>query len=1525
MEFDVIQSNFTAGELSPKLKGRVDLEKYLAGLAVCENMIVRPSGGVSKRGGFHYAASVKDPAKTTTLIAFRYNDLYSYILEFGNNYIRVYFENDQVQSGGSPYEIVTTYLESEVEDIRVTQDATSLYIVHKNHAPAILTRTAHDSWTLSDMPFTFDYAYEDSWSAINTGMPDSFWISICWSPELYLFCAVAVISSEYSIATSIDGLTWNPIASHSGEQWNSVCWSSDLKLFCAVGVDEIMTSPDGVTWTLVTAPGSGQWSSVCYSPDISLFCAVSSDNASGVMTSPDGVTWTLRTAAASKLWISVCWAPSLTLFCAVASSGTVTDVMTSPDGVNWTSRNAALSREWNSVCWSPDLATPLFCAVASGISGVGVMTSPDGVNWTSRVPASADTWRSVCWAKNLTLFIAVAGASATSVMTSPDGVNWTSQGSASIIANWMSVCWSEELRLLVAVSDTTDDRAMVSVDGINWTFLDCHQWQSICWSSELALYVAVSSSGTGNRVATSSDGVNWILRASAADNDWQSVCWCPEISLFIAIADSGSGSRMMISFTGTTWELTSSVVEAVDNEWRSLCWSPTLNLFCAVASSGTGNRVMTSPDGEVWTVQTSAADNDWQSVCWSSSLILFVAVSSSGVGNRVMTSPNGVTWTIRVSAADNDWQSVCWSGSLFVAVAETGGGDRVMTSPDGVVWTIRVSAADYAWKSVCFASDISLFCAVAATANITNVMTSPDGLAWTIRTSGLNSKWEAICWHSTILKFVVVASSGSVRAMYSLDGITWVVSEGGTITRTQYVAPGIDREVTITEYWALYAVCEYQGQFVAIGTHADSAGSDGAHYAWVSSDGVTWVEYEVIINSWRTICFAPELPLVAALSIAGTGDRVIVSEDAISWKSWNFEFSNNEWRSVCWSPKLRKIIAISKTGTNRVAVSLNGKAWVFFAAAAGNDWQSVCWSPERELFVAVASSGVSNRVMTSLDGETWELRTSARDNAWQSVCWSSTLLLFCAVSDTGADRVMTSPDGFLWTPRTAAVNNEWTSVCWSEELGEFIAVASSGIGNRIMVSTDGIAWESNENPVDNDWQSVCWSPGVRKFVAVADTGTNDRIMVSKTTYESWSSFDEYPSLIWFYEQRLFFAATTENMNVIWGSKSGGDIFNMALGRGLDNDALKLEVKAAYNFLWVSAGEEILIGGSNAEFSLSANALNEALTPSNVRPALRTKFGGVTVLPIRIDDSVIFVQQGARKFRRLVAASQVGGYANQYKANDLTILSSHVTESGVAGAVNQTIMDNIIWAFCKNGSLIGLTYEPEHGVFGWHRHVIGGTDVKVKSLAVADVIATGGNQLQDELWAVISHTVDGGTKKYIGYMREGLHDEDTIENSFFVDAGITKTGSGITVIDGLDHLEGESVAVLGDGVEQTSKTVASGEITIDSAVDKAQVGLSFTGVVETLPLEGGNSVGTSQGLIKRISAITLRLYRSLGVDVGDVSGNLDSYVFDSANLFTGDTEPIPFAGAHDRQSRIKISSRHPLPLNLLSIMSQARTK
>jgi hypothetical protein len=147
-------TNFTGGELSPRLDGRNDLAKYPTGCKTLENMIVFPHGSAARRSGTQYVAEVKDSSKETRLIPFEFSTTQTYMLEFGDQYIRFYKDNGQILSGGSAYEISSPYLEAELFDIKFAQSADVMYICHPSHPVQKLSRTGHTAWTLTDVEFT---------------------------------------------------------------------------------------------------------------------------------------------------------------------------------------------------------------------------------------------------------------------------------------------------------------------------------------------------------------------------------------------------------------------------------------------------------------------------------------------------------------------------------------------------------------------------------------------------------------------------------------------------------------------------------------------------------------------------------------------------------------------------------------------------------------------------------------------------------------------------------------------------------------------------------------------------------------------------------------------------------------------------------------------------------------------------------------------------------------------------------------------------------------------------------------------------------------------------------------------------------------------------------------------------------------------------------------------------------------------------------------------------------------------------
>jgi hypothetical protein len=148
-----IQTNFTAGELSPRVQSRIDIVKYNNGLKVAENVQIMVQGGARRRPGLRMAAETKTSAKRSRLIPFIYNVDQAYMMEVGDQYLR--FFKDGLQVAG-PYEVATLYVEAALFDIDYAQGADTMYTVQGDVPVYRLQRFADNDWRLLPAPFTVE-------------------------------------------------------------------------------------------------------------------------------------------------------------------------------------------------------------------------------------------------------------------------------------------------------------------------------------------------------------------------------------------------------------------------------------------------------------------------------------------------------------------------------------------------------------------------------------------------------------------------------------------------------------------------------------------------------------------------------------------------------------------------------------------------------------------------------------------------------------------------------------------------------------------------------------------------------------------------------------------------------------------------------------------------------------------------------------------------------------------------------------------------------------------------------------------------------------------------------------------------------------------------------------------------------------------------------------------------------------------------------------------------------------------------
>jgi len=139
--------NLNSGKLTPKIDARSDIEKYSGGCRILQNAIPLIYGPVERRPGTKYIADVDDHDVKSRMIDFIFSATIAYKLEFGDQTIKIYFEQTLVDTIDSPY------LEADLYQLQTKQSADVMWIVHNSYAPRKLSRVSATEFTLDEITF----------------------------------------------------------------------------------------------------------------------------------------------------------------------------------------------------------------------------------------------------------------------------------------------------------------------------------------------------------------------------------------------------------------------------------------------------------------------------------------------------------------------------------------------------------------------------------------------------------------------------------------------------------------------------------------------------------------------------------------------------------------------------------------------------------------------------------------------------------------------------------------------------------------------------------------------------------------------------------------------------------------------------------------------------------------------------------------------------------------------------------------------------------------------------------------------------------------------------------------------------------------------------------------------------------------------------------------------------------------------------------------------------------------------------
>jgi hypothetical protein len=319
---------------------------------------------------------------------------------------------------------------------------------------------------------------------------------------------------------------------------------------------------------------------------------------------------------------------------------------------------------------------------------------------------------------------------------------------------------------------------------------------------------------------------------------------------------------------------------------------------------------------------------------------------------------------------------------------------------------------------------------------------------------------------------------------------------------------------------------------------------------------------------------------------------------------------------------------------------------------------------------------------------------------------------------------------------------------------------------------------------------------------------------------AWSTFRGFPRSIEHHEQRVVYGGTASFPQTVWASitaEKDADYDDFSISDDpTDSDAWTYILPGMNPIQWMKSRELLMIGTTSAIGLLGQP--DRPITPT-FSPIYRTqaKNGSDYIQAVTAVDAVLFVERGGQKVRE----TQYTFSSDRYVAPDMTVLSEHITGTGITEIAFQNRPDPVLWCVRDDGQLLSFTYQRKNNVQAWTRNQTGGTDV-FESVAVIP-----GGTTEDELWVVAGRTVDSNSVRYVEQFQP--YDWGTDQNDvWFVDSGHD---------DGNDlaHLEGETVVVFADGRPlQDTYVVSAGAISA-SGYTNYTIGLPFTSAYETMPV------------------------------------------------------------------------------------------
>lgn len=396
--------------------------------------------------------------------------------------------------------------------------------------------------------------------------------------------------------------------------------------------------------------------------------------------------------------------------------------------------------------------------------------------------------------------------------------------------------------------------------------------------------------------------------------------------------------------------------------------------------------------------------------------------------------------------------------------------------------------------------------------------------------------------------------------------------------------------------------------------------------------------------------------------------------------------------------------------------------------------------------------------------------------------------------------------------------------------------------------------------------------------------------------QAFSAARGWPVAVAFHQDRLVIGGSRDLPNRLWLSKSG-DLFNFDLGTGLDDEAIEFSILSdqVNAIRGIFSGRHLQVFTSGAEWMVTG----DPLTPATVQIRRQTRVGSIVeryIAPVNVDGATLFAARNKEQIQEFLYTD----LEQAYQTTDLALVSRHIVP--VPADMDFDQKKRLLYLVREDGLFATLTIFRSEQVEAWTLH---DTEGEALSVSVA------------------------GDNVYMLIKRGDIYTVELFDDTLNLDAALT--GSSDTphlTWSGLDHLNGKTVSIVGDGIVLADTVVTGGEVTLDSPASFVEIGLLYTHIIEPLPPSAVD--GASGRAVRLIEAVyKIEETAAMRLDVGRGLRDVALRSFNGAPLL--DTPPETVSGdiriraigwqpGSDRPLW-RIEQSIPLPFTLLSVTTE----